>query len=533
MWFLEAPRPPRIALDPTHGPLTSRMGLVKPVLMAQWLFRDRHAGLGACLMVEQWIRGLPVLVVLGLLLSGFAGSAGTVSPDWVPSQDELPLEERLVEAWGIEPLQVPVDGRSLDELVLAYDAYFDIKRDPSALDVLSVLPQDLEGVVRDLLAVLWFVQEVRDEQFQGIADAELLEHLHTEQVDPVALELIDGVDEDRMRAAAVTLAAAVDEALPVLKQYEGGVAGLASPSLVDVSGVALPVDPQTGLMPPLIDLAPVLVMDPLGVDNLFDKDAVLMIDLGGDDVYDANAGGAMIHRGLVGDPNSCQDHIAGFSIGCENEDSFESFTASLLIDVAGDDTYGVYKPPRPGSRDAICGPHEIIRRVVTYGSGSGGVGMLVDVQGNDEYHGKTLSMGNGHLSGVGVFFDLGGDDHFQAVRSSMGSSILQGSGYFFSGGGDDSFVFQAPAGGLWNVDRGRCDHTNRLGLGAAVIQGHATFVNLAGDDTYVVSSQAFGHVEATGVAQFFDLGGVDDYGGYPGRDNNMVEVGEATFVDQD
>ncbi len=458
----------------------------------------------------------PLLVVIGLLSAGVVTQAGTEA-NLSPAHGST-LAGPLESQWHAAPLDMPQDPRSLLELVDAWDQRLGTSHTALELAPLTDLPAHTQTTVRDLLSVLLFVQQVRDEEYRTIEDGELTKHLHTETPEPDALALIADVDEKRLQRAAVTLAQAVDQALPVLMET-----GPAAPRPL----------PATTLNAPLVDLAPVFVMDPLGEDNLFDKDAVLMIDLGGDDVYDANAGGSMIHRGLVGDPESCQHHAAGFSIGCENEDSFEAYTASLLIDVQGDDTYGVYKPPRAGSRDALCGGDEIIRRVVTYGSGSGGVGMLVDVTGNDAYRGKTLSMGHGHLAGVGAFFDLSGDDTYQAVRSAMGSSILQGSGFLLDGAGQDTYRFQAPANGLFNVDRGFCDTSARLGLGSAVIQGTATFLDEAGDDTYRVESQALGHVEAFGAAQFLDLGGNDDYGGYPERGNDQQWVGEETFVDQD
>lgn len=461
-------------------------------------------------------RAVPIFMFMVLLSA--SGSAQPDSEDPLASQNGAALSHRLQEQWATPPLEVPPDERDLQALVAAWEQRLGVDRPPLETAVLAGLPTDLATPVRDLLSALLFVQHVRDEAFQGIDDEELARFQHTEQADPDALALIADVDTQRLQRASMALAQVVEDALPALQDAAVGPAH------------ALP---GTSPDAPLIDLAPVLVMDPLGEANLYDKDAVLMIDLGGDDVYDANAGGSMIHRGLVGDPESCQQHTAGYSIGCENEDAFESYTASLLIDVAGDDTYGVYKPPRPGSRDALCGDEEIIRRVVTYGSGSGGLGMLVDLTGNDTYHGKTLSMGHGHLAGVGVFFDATGDDTYQAVRSAMGSSIIQGAGFFLDGAGHDDYRFQAPENGLFNVDRGFCDRSARLGLGSAVIQSTATFIDAMGDDTYRVESQALGHVEAMGAAQFFDLGGSDDYGGYPERENGQVLVGVATFVDQD
>lgn len=417
---------------------------------------------------------------------------------------------------NVEPLEVT--PLSVRDAVVALDARFGVQRAPPAYGALLELDPRLQELVSALASALIVAQDARDKAYAGVEERALLDALETER--PEAMALIANVDTMLVKRAALTMAAAVDAQLPALQ------------ALALELRPAFAVGAGAG-EPPLIDLAPALVMDPLGVNNHHTKDAALVIDLGGDDIYDTNAGGALIHLNLVGDASTCQASALGLSIGCENEDAFQSFSASMLIDVAGDDTYGVYKPPRPGSRDAICSSDPVVRRVVVQGSGSGGIGMLIDVSGADLYRGKTLAQGNGHLGGVGALFDLEGDDAYHAVRSAMGSGVLGGTGIFYEGAGHDTYTFAAPSDrGLFNVDQFRCDTTARLGLGSAVLQSTGHFVDHSGDDTYRVDAQGLGHAQSTSIAQFADLAGNDDYGDYPGRGNNQSTGTVGLFVDR-
>jgi hypothetical protein len=406
------------------------------------------------------------------------------------------------------PALEPVDA-SLPDLVRAWDARLGVVRDPAELQVLDQLDPELASTVADLLGALLAAAEVRDDVFEGVSDEELLSRADD----------VDGavpVDGAPLRAAAAGLAQVVETALPRLEAYASRLPTVSAPLAT----------------PPLVSLPPVLVLDPLGVPTTFTKDAALALDVGGDDLWDMNAGGSLIGIIPTADPASCQFNALNLvAVGCEFNDAIVSITASLAIDVSGNDHYGVRRPAQ--LQDTACTTASIIRRIVMQGAGSGGLGMLVDAAGDDVYDAKTLSQGMGHIAGVGVLADLGGNDAYTAIRSSQGAAILGGVGVFLDAGGHDTHTFAGPPGGIFNVDAGACDATARFGLGAAAVAADAYFYELDGDDTYRVSPLGLG--EATlGHAVFLDRAGTDDYGGYPGRGNGVRLVnsgGMGLFVD--
>jgi hypothetical protein len=71
-----------------------------------------------------------------------------------------------------------------------------------------------------------------------------------------------------------------------------------------------------------------------------------------------------------------------------------------------------------------CTDDRLIRRIVLQGSGFEGNGLLIDVEGDDLYKGKTAAQGSGHIGGVGILRDLGGGaDRYLAIRNSQGFSL--------------------------------------------------------------------------------------------------------------
>jgi hypothetical protein len=120
------------------------------------------------------------------------------------------------------------------------------------------------------------------------------------------------------------------------------------------------------------------------------RDAALIVDLGGNDIYENNAG-ASPSRGGVG----------------------------LCIDIGGDDRY------------------EAAESSYVQGFGFLGVGMLVDLAGNDVYKAKHFSQGAGIL-GVGVLWDKAGNDTFSAHTFCQGAGMF-GLGMMLDDSGDDVY----------------------------------------------------------------------------------------------
>ena len=211
--------------------------------------------------------------------------------------------------------------------------------------------------------------------------------------------------------------------------------------------------------------------------------------------------------------------------GANHVDGDDSF---LIVDLGGDDTYrGGVAAPAPGrglsalldmgGNDAYVGDEG-----PSQGAGLGGVGVLLDVAGDDEYRAVQCAQGFGQL-GLGVLADLGGKDRYVARYSAQGSAIL-GVGLLLEAGGNDVYRIESDgqgfggAGGVGTLadragdDRyeavrdpkvtGRPSYHSELGIAVSNAQGVG--MGRRGDG-------ADGHSWAGGLGQLVDVEGNDEY----------------------
>jgi hypothetical protein len=476
-------------------------------------------------------QSLPALV--GVLL--LAGSLG-LSVEHAPQPTSV--GRRIADYLGLQAEMAGLDAGpvaaepcpTLEEALAHHFAYFGrpIPAPPTIADA------RLAAALACLLDALADADALRDEAFQGVDLAELATYIGSETALPSGMESVDGA---KMVAAARRVAVALDATLPLLSQ-------------VPLAGTP-------------IDLPPVLYVDTLGVSNTHTLDYALTVELGGDDIYANSAGGAIVAMGselvpgpgVVGNESTYQ-HVVSLPLGLLDvvvggafEDADLILASTLVLDLAGDDTYGVKETPNV---DATCTAEPVVRRVGIQGTGVGSVGMLVDLAGANQLTAKTLAQGVGHLGGVGVLYLGPGDDRLEAVRSSQGSGILGGHGLLLNEAGDDVYVASAPEGGVFNGDNGLCDAEPRYAQGSgfgrvigvppgpgvtgglvdeagndrytsvAKSMGHGQFgagylIDHAGDDRYEATdkSLAFGSGSAdtggAGLGAFIDLSGTDTY----------------------
>ena len=201
-----------------------------------------------------------------------------------------------------------------------------------------------------------------------------------------------------------------------------------------------------------------------------------LIDLGGNDVYHA-------------------DHSAQGSA---------AFGVGLLLDAAGDDRY------------------EILADGQGYG-GPGGVGVLADRMGNDIYRAEpdarksgrpsfgtefsasaaqgvgvarccfTASYGRFWAGGLGALIDIEGDDTYIAGNWSQGAGYWFGTGILYDGMGNDHYE-----GG--SVTQAAAVH---YAIGALLDEG--------GDDVHVIRGNGLAFAHDVGIALFVAIGGNDHY----------------------
>ncbi len=133
--------------------------------------------------------------------------------------------------------------------------------------------------------------------------------------------------------------------------------------------------------------------------NVYGMDAALIIDLGGDDLYINNAGAPVyeIYKRAV---------------------SGIRYPTAVVIDFEGDDRY-------------------ISSRFAAVASGFFGLGLILDMAGNDFYGGGQLSLGASFF-GMGCLMDMAGNDTYVCTEGGQGCAFF-GAACLFDGKGDDLY----------------------------------------------------------------------------------------------
>jgi hypothetical protein len=220
-------------------------------------------------------------------------------------------------------------------------------------------------------------------------------------------------------------------------------------------------------------------------NNVYKGDYALIIDLGGDDVYDLE------NKGRFGDNFTCIIDLSGndvytthssFSLGAS------AFSSSFVFDKEGDDVYR-------------CND-------VGLGSSIGGLGLVYDENGNDTYHGISFSVGAASF-GAGLVADRNGNDFYIANSYSEGFGMTEGIGAIVDNKGSDSYLVDSRS-----LDIGRYeDHYVSMcqGFGLGVRPDYAGGIGLIieGEGNDVYNTDIFGQ----GGAYWYSLGAIVDYSG--------------------
>src|SRR5262249_36019320 len=128
---------------------------------------------------------------------------------------------------------------------------------------------------------------------------------------------------------------------------------------------------------------------------------------------------------------------------------------------------------------------------------AGGLGLVIDVAGNDRYDSSNFSQACGYFFGAGLKLDLAGDDTHGAARYGHAAGAHYGMGLFIDYAGNDTYTSTGPpynGGCAWDhsvflcVDAGgddRYQFERTAGPGRADIGSWGVFADLGGKDTYV------------------------------------------------
>ncbi len=281
--------------------------------------------------------------------------------------------------------------------------------------------------------------------------------------------------------------------------------------------------------------------------NRYTGNTAVIIDLGGDDLYEGNAGGTF----SIHEPLSFIIDFSGndrYTAVGEGGIGYGRMGIGMVLDLSGNDTYTA-KTCAAGCGIAgagiimdFAGDDEYRGSEYMNGVGLWGMGISIDVSGNDRYTAHLFSQGVGLPLGIGLCMDIAGNDTYYAGgkhkstygTAGMFSGFSQGAGIGFRGissggigvlldsGGNDTYEggeFSLGCGYFygWGIlkDSGNGNdiyHASRYGLSAAAHSGIASFIDDGGDDVYqgnsgVVNSASWD----LSVTLFIDRGGNDVY----------------------
>lgn len=330
-----------------------------------------------------------------------------------------------------------------------------------------------------------------------------------------------------------------------------------------------------------------------GGDDIYDLSydetkphGVIIIDLAGNDTYrsqsDFTLGSGCMSVGILADMEGNDRYDAkSFSIGsgyfgfgvlydAKGDDRYDgdthvqgagSFGIGLLIDEQGRDVYngalfaqgfgfvegfGLIQDEKGSDKYYAGGKYKDILRYedhylsLSQGFGyglrpfvSGGIGGIVDVEGNDLYYSDIFGQGSSYWWSLGFICDQKGNDNYQSFQYAQGSAAHMSVGVLLDETGQDTYASKGVSQGCGHdfsagilLDRNGDDTYTAYDLSQAAgsANGAGLLFDNAGNDRYSVAdktnSQGYGNPrrEYGSIGLFIDLGGKDQYLGN-GQDN--------------
>lgn len=276
----------------------------------------------------------------------------------------------------------------------------------------------------------------------------------------------------------------------------------------------------------------------------------IILDRAGDDTYD-NTGpdsGWSIGAGFYG---------VGLVIDQSGRDTYRAEKLSqgvggprgigAILDQAGNDLYQANGPNFPS---AYGTPGVFLGMSQGFGFGirgyaAGGIGLIDDASGNDQYIAGEFSQGGGYYFGLGMIRDHAGNDLYHGNRYGQAFAAHQAIGILIDDQGDDTYWSMTAASQsgvwdesitlLWDKQGNDAYRADGLAQGAAAMQALAIFIDSEGTDRYSVNPGAvlgqssndtyhFDTARVHSFSCFMDLGSSDDI--YPGalRTNNSTII---------
>ncbi len=259
----------------------------------------------------------------------------------------------------------------------------------------------------------------------------------------------------------------------------------------------------------------------------------ILIDRAGDDTYKGNIGcqaASAFGIGLLLDDAGRDTYNAalysqgfGFIMG-----------ASALVDRSGNDSYAA------GWKygDILRYEDHYVSLSQGFGYGlrpyfSGGIGLLIEGAGNDQYAADIFGQGASYWYALGGLLDYGGNDNYIAYQYAQGAATHMCLASLIDVSGDDLYSSKGVSQGCGHdvafgllLDCGGNDQYSATDLSQAAgsANGIGMLIDLRGDDGHIARAQTNTHGygnprrEFGSIGLFLDLQGIDTYRGY-GKDN--------------
>lgn len=204
---------------------------------------------------------------------------------------------------------------------------------------------------------------------------------------------------------------------------------------------------------------------------------------------------------------------------------------SIIIDLAGNDTYKLADSTKPSYAGAVCGMSVLVdlagddiyeSHYVGQGAAIFGVGLLIDKAGNDTYTIRKMGQGAGAF-GLGILADSSGSDSLFCWQLAQGYGYTRGAGVLVNYEGDDVYV--AKDDSVFDASPQTADHNVSLAQGvgygrrADYLDGHSwaggfgLLCDMNGKDRYLAGLFAQGCAYWFSVGMLLDGGGADQYNG--------------------
>jgi len=237
----------------------------------------------------------------------------------------------------------------------------------------------------------------------------------------------------------------------------------------------------------------------------------LSVDLGGDDVYLAGAGGNGGEPGRL----ALAVDLSGNDLYAGSEPyslAAAGIGAGILIDGAGNDVY------RAGDHNA--------------GAAFGGVGILEDRAGDDQYLALTFSLGAGAF-GFGCLRDRQGRDLYQGSAFTEGFGFTGGLGRLADDAGNDVYLAAPRFSDQLRDATTTLSLAQGFGYGARPVGsgGIGLLVDAEGQDRYLAEVFAQGAAYWCAFGALIDRQGNDHYDGFNYAQGSGVHVAVAALVD--